>query len=256
MCTVVILYRPDHDWPLIAAANRDEMIDRQCRPPGRHWPERPNVVAGLDELAGGTWLGMNDSGVVAGILNRVNTLGPLPGLESRGKIPLRALTAGDAHVAAKIVTDLDADAYRPFNVFVADNRDAFWIRCRQTDHTAKGSNVLEITKIPPGLSMITAYDRNDLNSPRIRRYLTQFQNASEPDPESGDWLEWTSLLGCTGHDPNAGPGGAMCVVTDHGFGTVSSSLIALPNKNRTAVGPVWLFSSGPPRKATYTEVMI
>jgi uncharacterized protein with NRDE domain len=254
MCTVVILHRPDHDWPLIAAANRDEMIDRHCKPPGRHWPERSNVVAGLDELAGGTWLGMNDSGVVAGILNRVNTLGPLPGLESRGEIPLRALTASDAYLAAKIVTGLNPDAYRPFNMFIADNRNAFWIRCRQADNMAKGSNVIDVAKVPRGLSMITAYDRNDLNSPRIRRYLQQFQNASEPDPKSGDWSEWISILGCTEHDPNAGPGGAMCVVTDHGFGTVSSSLIALPKETLTKVSPVWLFSSGPPGQTDYTEV--
>ena len=68
MCTLVLLRRPGHDWPLVLAANRDEMIDRPARPPARHWPDRPEVVAGLDELAGGSWLGLNDHGVVAGIL--------------------------------------------------------------------------------------------------------------------------------------------------------------------------------------------
>ena len=48
MCTVVILRRPGHPWPLVFAANRDEMLDRPWRPPGRHWPERPEVVAGLE----------------------------------------------------------------------------------------------------------------------------------------------------------------------------------------------------------------
>ena len=54
MCTVVILRRPGHDWPLILATNRDEMTDRPWRPPGRHWPDRAEVTAGRDELAGGT----------------------------------------------------------------------------------------------------------------------------------------------------------------------------------------------------------
>ena len=79
MCSVVIDYRPDADWPVILAANRDEMLDRPWDPPGRHWPDRPNVVAGRDRLAGGSWLGLNDEGVVAGILNRVDSLGPNPG---------------------------------------------------------------------------------------------------------------------------------------------------------------------------------
>src|SRR5437773_2414816 len=55
MCTLVILRRPEHAWPIIIGANRDEMIDRPALPPDRHWPDRPEVVAGLDRLAGGTW---------------------------------------------------------------------------------------------------------------------------------------------------------------------------------------------------------
>ncbi|NBP73538.1 MAG: hypothetical protein EBU57_10365, partial [Alphaproteobacteria bacterium] len=65
MCTVVILRRPGHDWPLLIAANRDEMAGRPWDPPARHWPDRENVVAGIDRLAGGTWMGLNDEGVAA-----------------------------------------------------------------------------------------------------------------------------------------------------------------------------------------------
>src|SRR5205085_2057192 len=52
MCTLVILRRPEHEWPVIIGANRDEMIDRAAKPPGRHWPDRTEVVAGLDLFAG------------------------------------------------------------------------------------------------------------------------------------------------------------------------------------------------------------
>jgi hypothetical protein len=49
MCSVVILRRPDHPrWPLLLAANRDELGTRQTLAPARHWPDRPDVVAGLD----------------------------------------------------------------------------------------------------------------------------------------------------------------------------------------------------------------
>jgi uncharacterized protein with NRDE domain len=53
LCSIVILRRPGHDWPVVVGANRDEMADRPWLAPGRHWPDRPNVVAGLDKLAGG-----------------------------------------------------------------------------------------------------------------------------------------------------------------------------------------------------------
>src|SRR5262245_8686154 len=128
MCSIVLLIRPGHDWPVIAAANRDEMRDRPWRPPGRHWPDRPQVVAGLDLLAGGRWLGINSDGVVAAVLNRVNALGPAPGFRSRGELVLEALDHADAAAAAVALADLAPAAYRPFNMVVFDNRDACWLR--------------------------------------------------------------------------------------------------------------------------------
>ena len=156
MCSVVILHRPDHAWPLILGANRDEMAGRPWAPPARHWPDRRNVVAGLDKLAGGSWLGLNDEGVVAAIMNRMNTLGPQPGRRSRGELVLEALDHADAAAAAEALSALDPAAYRAFNMVVADNRDAFWLR--NLGH-AKGW--IEAWPLPPGVSMITAHDRND-----------------------------------------------------------------------------------------------
>ena len=125
MCTLVLLRRPGHQWPLILGANRDEMVGRPWQAPGRHWDDRPNVVAGLDELAGGSWLGVNDEGVVAAILNRVGTLGPAAGKRSRGELVLDALDYPDAAEAAEALAALDPEAHRPFNLVIADNRDAF-----------------------------------------------------------------------------------------------------------------------------------
>lgn len=253
MCTVVVLRRPDHAWPLLLAANRDEMASRRCQPPARHWPVHPGVVAGLDELAGGTWLGVNEQGVAAAVLNRLNTLGPLPGSRSRGELPLRALDHRTAHSAVAALRALDANAYRPFNMVVADNRDAFWVRCRPAEDS---TNVIETGEIPPGLSMLTAYDLNDTSSPRIGRFLERFKATAEPDPVSGDWSHWQAILASREHDAEAGPGGAMCVVTDFGFETVSSSLIALPANGRAGLDPIWLFSPGRPGENDYIPVAL
>ena len=37
MCSIVILKQSDSEWPIIIGANRDEMINRDALPPGRHW---------------------------------------------------------------------------------------------------------------------------------------------------------------------------------------------------------------------------
>ena len=86
MCTLLILHRPNNKWPLIIAGNRDEMKNRPWIPPGKHWTNYDGIIAGKDITAGGSWLGINNNGLVATILNRPNSLGPDVTKNSRGKI--------------------------------------------------------------------------------------------------------------------------------------------------------------------------
>jgi hypothetical protein len=247
MCSVVILRRPGHPWPIVMGANRDEMRDRPWQPPARHWPDRPEVRAGLDELAGGTWMGLNDTGVVAAVLNRVNTLGPAEGKRSRGELVLEALDHADADAAVEALSHLDPDAYRPFNMVIADNRDAFWMR---NDGTS-----IVFAPVPEGVSMLTARDLNDTETdPRISHHLPRFRAAPAPDPETGDWDIWAALLASHDRTMDSRPTGAMCFALESGFGTVSSSLLALPAMGRETVRPVWLFSAGAPSGTPFVPV--
>ena len=256
MCTVVILRRPGHDWPLILATNRDEMTDRPWRPPGRYWPDRAVVTAGQDELAGGTWLGLNDWGVIAGVLNRPGSLGPDPGLRSRGELPLEALDHAEAGAAAAAMMAIEPMSYRSFNMVVADAGEAFWL-CSRGDGEA-----VHMAPIPKGLSMLTAHDLNDATSPRIRHFLPLFEAAPAPDPETGDWAPWQALMGSRGKEmtgekesgANSETGAAMTLATKTGFGTVSSSLLALPDPARPDAQPQWLFAPGPPDETPYEAV--
>ena len=253
MCTMVVLYRPGHPWPLLFAANRDEMADRPWAPPARHWQDRANVVAGRDELAGGTWLGLNDYGVLAGISNREGSLGPAPDKRSRGELVLEALDHSDAKDAANALADVDVNAYRPFNMIVGDNRDVFWLCNRGGKNGPRGGQMV-VNAVPPGISMVTSRDRNDAKSPRIHAYLPRFEAAEVPDPDAGEWGAWEALLASRVHDLESGPSAAMCVVTDTNYGTLSSSLIALPAANMEGRKPVWRFSAGCPGEVAYDAV--
>src|ERR1700757_1828832 len=164
MCTLVILRRPNHRWPGLIGAHRDEMIDRPWKIPGRHWPDRPEVVAGLDRLAGGSWLGVNDWGVGAAVLNKQGSLGPAPGQRSRGELVLEALDHAHAVAAAETLSHLDPTAYRTFNLIVADERDAFWLR-----HA--GGVRIELHPLRDGVSMIAAGDLDDLGTRRLELSL-------------------------------------------------------------------------------------
>jgi hypothetical protein len=87
---------------------------------------------------------------------------------------------------------------------------------------------------------------------RITRYLPQFREAAAPDPAEGDWEEWKALLACRDTDDDYF--GAMNIVTGTGFGTLSSSLIALPSPEAGDPRGKWLFANGRPGDAAYEAV--
>lgn len=260
MCTVVVLRRPGHPWPLLLGANRDEMVGRPWRPPGRHWPDRPHMIAGLDETAGGSWLGVNDHGLVAGVLNRVGSLGPAEGKRSRGELVLEALDHSDATIAATQLSHLNADSYRSFNLVIADNQSAFWLRNLGEDQDqAKGPARIEVFELVPGYSMLTAFDRNEVENPRVQIHLPRFEAAEPPDPANGKWESWQELMKARPAEGQSEES-AMTIKTDFGFGTMSSSLIGLPGIPQSlrskSPKPVWLFAPGRPDQTAYEPVEI
>lgn len=246
MCTVVLLRRPGHRWPLLLAANRDELEGRPSAPPGRHWEDRAHVVAGLDRLGGGSWLGLNDDGLVAAVLNRHGTLGPEPGKRSRGELVLDALDHAEAAVAAELLSALDPQAWRPFNLIVADAETAWWLR-----HAGDGH--IHAAAVPEGLSLLEAGELDDPHSARTRRYRPLFRDAPPPDPDADDWSAWQALL-ADRRSETGDPRDAMCIVTDGPYGTRSSCLLALPADPLEP--PRWQHADGPPGEAPWQRVAL
>jgi len=217
VCTVLILRRPGDPWPLLLAANRDERLARAADPPGPWWPAHPGLIGGHDRSGGGSWMALGPRGVVAAVLNRPGSLGPAPGKASRGDLPLLAAAAASAAEAAGRLAALDAGAYRSFNAVVADTAGAFFIAGLGEGHPA-------VTALAEGLSMVTSAGPNDRSNPRIARHLPRF--AAAPPPRPPDWATWPLLLNDAGGAPDA----QLHVSPRDGFGTVSSSLLALGAK--------------------------
>lgn len=242
MCTVIVLVRPGDPWPTLIGANRDERIDRGWDPPAAWWPEHRDIVGGRDRSAGGTWMAVNAHGVVAAVLNRPGSLGPEPGKRSRGELPLLALSGvPSAAAAAQRVRDLPATKWRPYNMVLADRHGAWFLRGLGRAHA-------EAMPLPAGLSMVTAHDPNDLASPRTRRHLPRFRTARPPDPMREDWTGWETLLADDTYEWNVSE--ALCVPPVGGFGTVSSSLLALGEGGEA----LWRFAPGPAGAAAFAPV--
>jgi len=243
MCTVILLRRPDDAWPLLLAANRDERLDRAWDPPQAWWPDRPGVIGGRDRSAGGTWMALGPTGIVAAALNRPGSLGPAPGKRSRGELPLIAASEPTIEAALRRITALPAATWRPFNLVIADARQAVVLR-------GLGAGTIEAEDLPAGLSMITAHDPNDLESPRIRRHLPRFRTTPPPDPPADDWHTWEALLADTTPDPTDGAAAMLNIAPTAGFGTVCSSLLALDAHGRA----IWRFCDGPPAPGRFTPL--
>ena len=241
MCSVIILRKPDSDWPFIMAANRDELKTRKWLSPGRHWSDRPNVRGGYDLLGGGSWLAINEDGVVATVLNRINSLGTLPGKRSRGELPLEAVEFSNASDAADKLSMIETKSYRGFNLIVADADNGFWLKS-----TGDRGSQVEVTRIPKGISMITAFNLNDFRSERIASQLPLFKRAKHPDPENDNWEPWRELLRSSKPGVENKPHTAMNIIGRGEFGTTSSSLIALPSLELFGIKPKWLFADGSP----------
>ena len=68
MCLIVFSYQQHPKYPLIFAANRDESYDRPTRS-ADFWDNNPDILAGKDLKAGGTWMGINKKGEFSAITN-------------------------------------------------------------------------------------------------------------------------------------------------------------------------------------------
>lgn len=123
MCLIVLAWRPAHALPLIVAANRDEFYARPAAPLGL-WADEPGLLAGRDLQAGGTWLGIGQSGRFAALTN-IRDPQALQGSRSRGELPLRFLQSDQSPAAFADRLQHEANDYSGFNLLFGD-RQQLW----------------------------------------------------------------------------------------------------------------------------------
>jgi len=84
MCFIAVAVAVHPSFPFVVAANRDEAFDRPAAKLG-FWEAHPQLAAGRDLFAGGTWLGLTREGRFAALTNcRTENVSPKPGDQSRG----------------------------------------------------------------------------------------------------------------------------------------------------------------------------
>lgn len=115
MCLIVFSYQQHPKYDLIFAANRDEHYERPTRP-AQFWDDHPQILAGKDLKAGGTWMGINKKGAFAALTNFRNPAIKKPNPPSRGHLVLDYLKNSSNSKNYLQTVDEKADRYMGFNL--------------------------------------------------------------------------------------------------------------------------------------------
>lgn len=233
MCLLALLHRVVEDAPLVAGANREEFYDRGGEPP-RILEETCRAVAGVDPLAGGTWFGLNEHGLLVAVTNRPRSEPPRQP-RSRGLLARDLLACPDAAAAADLAgRELGQNRYAGCNVLCAD---------RQRALVLLAGDWLRVRPLPPGIHIVTNRDVNETGDRRQAYALGWL--ASRPYATSGDCVKVLQEL-CA-YPGNGGP--PICLHGDRA-GTVSSSIVVVRPRLAECV---YLHAQGPPDRTPYTD---
>ena len=126
MCLILLAWKVHADYPLVVAANRDEFHARPASA-AAFWPDHPDILAGRDLQAKGTWLGIARNGRFASVTNYRGGLDP-NAAESRGALVSRFLL--DDLSPGKYIENIQPASYSGFNLLVADGDELWWLSNR------------------------------------------------------------------------------------------------------------------------------
>jgi hypothetical protein len=236
MCMMAILYRVARNTPILVAANREEFFSRPTQYP-KIQPGTPRVVCGIDRQSGGTWLGINQVGLFVAVTNRSKVGVPLD-CRSRGLLCrdlLDCRTARDA--SERAAKELGTGRYAGANYVCMDQKFAAVVY---------GGNRIEVVELTPGLHTLSNGNLDDPHDQRhefIHRMLTLHKLDS-----AVTFLAVASRAFSRKPDADGRRG---VVLTGGEYGTVSSTLVALPRKIQQAT---YQYCDGPPSDRSYEDL--
>lgn len=229
MCLIVIGWRASADFPLLVAANRDEWRDRPARA-AHWWEDHPQILAGRDLQAGGTWMGVTRRGRFAAVTNFRDPSDRRSTARSRGELVTQFLLSAAAPADFLAGIAARAGDYNGFNLVVGDGASLWYFGSRE-------GNAREIEPGVHGLSNHVL----DEPWPKVTRGRAAMERAlaaadptpalfdllgdrgGVPDgdlPDTGVGIEWERRL-------------ASALITGADYGTRASTVVSL-----TAAGEV------------------
>jgi uncharacterized protein with NRDE domain len=225
MCLIAWNWQPGSATPLLLIGNRDEFYARPAQALHR-WPDAP-VLAGRDTQAGGTWLGVSQTGRLAALTNYRNPTPPRPDAPSRGELVTNFLNSplDAANYLRTLQTHIDA--YNPFNLLVYDSHTLLGLQSRDAN----------IVTLKPGLGGVSNADFNT-PWPKLRQLTAGLATYVESG-QTDDALLWPLLqtrmlaedteLPRTGVPPELERALSAVFIATPSYGTRACSVVRMGN---------------------------
>jgi len=171
MCLILLAWKVQPAHALVVAANRDEFHARPAEA-ARFWTDRPEILAGRDLQAMGTWMGVARNGRFAAVTNYRGAR-EAAAAESRGAL-VTAFLCG-AMPSSSYVKDVASRgaAYSGFNLLTCDGAELWWTSNRD----AEGNN--RPRRLEPG---VYGLGNLLLDSPEVEEDKSRFRQALQHGP--------------------------------------------------------------------------
>jgi uncharacterized protein with NRDE domain len=229
MCLILLAIKKHAKFKLILAANRDEYYARPSAPP-RFWDDPPDLLAGRDLVAGGTWMGITRKGRIAAVTNYRDPSSVRQDAASRGKLVLDFLRSDHDPRAYLEHVRKDKARYNGFNLIVGNEEDLYWysnrkdeVRCLQAGVYGLSNGCLDLPWpkiVRAKASFEQALSRDNPSASSLFRLL--HDRTIAPDellPETGVGIEWERIL-------------SPIFIVSPAYGTRSSTLVLIDREDR------------------------
>lgn len=176
MCLLTFAYDTHPQYRLVFAGNRDEFYDRPTAP-ATFWDDAPHVLAGRDQVARGTWLGVTKNGYWGTVTN-VRALGDYrPDARSRGALVAEYLeTEPDPATYLRDIADT-ADEYNGFNLLLGTPERVLYL----------SSQSKAVRSVSPGIHGLSN-DQLDTPWPKVEAAKKKLRSVLDDDPSHSDLL--------------------------------------------------------------------
>lgn len=233
MCLIVFAYKVHPHYPLILAANRDEFYNRPAKT-ASFWNNHPDLLAGKDLKAGGTWMGITKSHRFAALTNFRDMKSIKKDAPSRGHIVTDFLTSTESAPEFFESIKDEAHKYNGFNLIYGMVDNLYYFNNQE----------IELQQIDPGCHTLSNAFL-DTEWPKTDQALSDFKKVISADTPDRDklfgLLQNTKrfpehLLPSTGLDRERERLVSSVFILTDDYGTRCSTLLfANPGQNTTFI---------------------